>query len=173
MKLFFAALFFLAAGTFLAWNEGPGLVADYALVLEGRKAPISFAYKHQSRPECRVKALVISTCTVRYESRLAGGPSGTLEFGFFGPAGEGMVHFVESAETGIVSTDFQLDRLANRTLFLLVMVGSCLAMSLAAVAKLRRRDEAGAAEEAIEPMPIRPAPRAPRPAGRTEFGRRR
>ena len=65
---------------------------------------------------------VVTHCEFRYNPVDDPENSQTIFIALAGPSASGAVHFVESARSGIVTTDFQLDHIFNRSVVALVVL---------------------------------------------------
>jgi hypothetical protein len=129
LKLAFVALILFL--NFMIWKP---LAKDYWVLIEGTKTDSFFAnYKHADQPECTVvNGFMVTHCDFKYES--VKDPSDTQSIFTFmlGPVAADEVYFMESAKSGIVSTNYQLDHMINRTLsaILLLVFGLAGALGL-------------------------------------------
>jgi hypothetical protein len=106
---------------------------DFVVLAEGVKAPVSTAYDHADQPECTVyNGFMVTTCQFEYEAVANPKDRHSMNTMILGRFSAGAVHYVESAKSGIVSTNYQLEHMPGRTISAIIMLFLNAAMILGA-----------------------------------------
>jgi hypothetical protein len=158
-----------------------GLGKDFVVLAEGVKAPVSAAYDHADQPECTVyNGFMVTTCNFEYEAVAHPKERHSLHTMILGRFSADKVYYVESARSGIVSTNYQLDHMLSRTVSALIVLLLNAAMILGGFIhgsagnqpQVRSQDEEGVPQARAAAAPVIVA-RAPGPVQRSgSFGRR-
>jgi hypothetical protein len=176
MKALFALL--LVYFNFIIFSS---LGKDFVVLAEGIKAPVSTAYDHAERPKCTVyNGFMVTTCNFEYEAVANPKDRHSLHTMILGRFSADEVYYVESARSGIVSTNYQLDHMLSRTISALIVLFLNAAMILGSFIygragkepQVRSDNEEGAPQSRTAAAPVTVA-RAPGPVQRSgSFGRR-
>jgi hypothetical protein len=131
LKIGFIAL--IVFFNFMVWKP---LAKDYWVLIEGTKPDSFFSnYQHAKQPECTVVNLFMFThCDFDYQSLKDPTDAHGIFTFMMGPVTADEVYFVESARSGIVSTNYQLDHMINRTLTAILLLFFTLAGCLGILA---------------------------------------
>jgi hypothetical protein len=115
---------------FMIWKP---LAKDYWVLVEGTKPDSFFSnYKHARQPECTVvNGFMVTHCDFKYQSLKDPSNEHSIFTFMLGPVAADEVYFVESAKSGIVSTNYQLDHMINRTVSAILLLVFGLIGSLA------------------------------------------
>jgi hypothetical protein len=112
------------------------LAKDYWVLVEGTKPDSFFSdYQHAKQPECTVvNVFMLTHCDFVYQSLKDPADTHDIFTFMLGPVSADEVYFVESARSGIVSTNYQLDHMINRTISAILLVFLALAACLGILA---------------------------------------